>query len=54
MSNAAQKAKLNLEPQGLTSPKLSVLLSTFQLPTSGAAETLELAPFGAVIAKVTK
>src|SRR3984893_18107338 len=53
MSNTLQKVKLNLEPQGFASPKLSVLLSTFQ-PTAGAAETLDLAPFGAVIAKVTK
>ena len=30
MSNTSQKVKLNLEPQGFTSPKLSVLLSTFQ------------------------
>jgi len=55
MSNTSQKAKLNLEPQGFASPKLSVLLSTFQLPTSaGAADTLDLPPFGAVIAKVSK
>jgi alpha-glucosidase len=55
MSNAPRKVKLNLESQGFTSPKLSVLLSTFQQPASaGTAEALELPPFGALIAKVTK
>ena len=55
MSNTPQKVKVNLEPQGFTSPKLSVLLSTYQLPASaGAAEFLELPPFGALIAKVAK
>jgi glycosidase len=55
MSNTSQKVKLNLEPQGFASPKLSVLLSTFQLPASaGPAETVELPPFGALIAKITR
>src|ERR1700686_97729 len=55
MSNTPQKVKLNLEPQGFASPKLSVLLSPFQLPASaGTAETVDLAPFGAIIAKVTR
>ncbi len=55
MSNTPQKVKLNLAPQGFASAKLSVLLSTSQPPAAaGTAETLELAPFGAVIAKVTK
>jgi glycosidase len=55
MSNTPQKVKVNLDPQGFTSPKLSVLLSTYQRPASaGAAESLELPPFGALIAKVAK
>jgi alpha-glucosidase len=55
MSGATQKAKLNLEPQGFASPKLTVLLSTFQQPANaGAAETVDLAPFGALIAKITR
>jgi alpha-glucosidase len=55
MSNTSQKVKLNLEPQGFTSPKLSVMLSTFQQPASaGTAEALELPPFGALIAKVSR
>jgi alpha-glucosidase len=53
LSNAPQKVKLNLEPQGFMSPKLTVLLSTFQQP-AGTAETVELPPFGAIIAKVSK
>jgi glycosidase len=53
MSNTSQKVKLNLQPQGYSSPKLSVLLSTFQQPASAApAETVNLPPFGALIAKV--
>jgi alpha-glucosidase len=55
MSNTSHKVKLNLESVGYASPKLSVLLSTFQQPASaGTAEDLELPPFGALIAKVTK
>jgi alpha-glucosidase len=55
MSAASQKVKLNLEPQGFTSPKLTVRVSTYQIPASaGPADTVELAPFGAIIAKVTK
>jgi alpha-glucosidase len=55
MSNSPQKIKLNLEPQGYASPKLSVLLSTFQQPTSAAAaDAVDLPPFGALIAKVSK
>jgi alpha-glucosidase len=55
MSNTPHKVKLNLEPVGYTSPKLSVLLSTFQQSASaGTAEALELPPFGALIAKVAK
>ena len=53
MSSTPQKVKLNLEPQGFASPKLSVLLSTFQL-SPGTAESVELAPFGALIAKVAQ
>jgi alpha-glucosidase len=55
MSNTPHKIKLNLEAVGYASPKLSVLLSTSQQPTAaGTAETIELAPFAALIAKVSK
>jgi alpha-glucosidase len=55
MSNAPQKIKLNLAPQGFASPKLMVLLSTFPQPTSATpADAVDLPPFGAVIAKITK
>jgi alpha-glucosidase len=55
MSNSPQKIKLNLAPQGFASPKLTVLLSTFQQPTSAApADAVNLPPFGALITKITK
>ena len=55
MSNTPQNIKLTLAPQGYPSPKLSILLSTSQLPTSAAtADSVDLPPFGAVIAKVSK
>jgi alpha-glucosidase len=55
MSNTPQKIRLNLAAQGYPSPKLSILLSTSQQPTSAAtAESVVLPPFGAVIAKVSK
>jgi alpha-glucosidase len=53
MSSSPQKIKLNLAPQGFASPKLTVLLSTFQRPTS-AADAIDLPPFGALITKITK
>ncbi len=53
MSNTPQKIKLNLAPQGFASPKLTVLLSTFQQPTSAAANAVDLPPFGALITKIT-
>jgi alpha-glucosidase len=53
MSSSPQKVKLNLAPQGFVSPKLTVLLSTFQQPTS-AADAVNLPPFGALITKITK
>ena len=54
MSNTPQKIKLNLAPQGFVSPKLTVLLSTFQQPTSAApADAVDLPPFGALITKIT-
>ena len=53
MSNTPQKIKLNLAPQGFVSPKLTVLLSTFQQPTSAApADAVDLPPFGALITKI--
>jgi alpha-glucosidase len=55
MSNTPQKIKLNLAPQGFASPKLTVLLSTFQQPTSAtSAGAVDLPPFGALITKITK
>jgi alpha-glucosidase len=54
MSNSPQKIKLNLAPQGFASPKLTVLLSTFQQPTSAApADAVDLPPFGVLITKIT-
>jgi glycosidase len=53
MSSSPQKIKLNLAPQGFASPKLTVLLSTFQQPTP-AADAIDLPPFGALITKITK
>jgi alpha-glucosidase len=53
MSNTPQKIKLNLAPQDFVSPKLTVLLSTFQQPTSAApADAVDLPPFGALITKI--
>jgi alpha-glucosidase len=55
MSNTPQKIKLNLAPQGFAAPKLTVLLSTFQQPTSAtSAGAVDLPPFGALITKITK
>jgi alpha-glucosidase len=53
MSAQPQTVRLNLEPAGFSAPKLSPLLSTGTAPT-GSADGISLAPFGVMIAKVTK
>jgi alpha-glucosidase len=54
MSAQQQSVRLNLEPAGFSAPKLSPLLSTGTAPAAGSAEGITLAPFGVMIAKVTK
>jgi alpha-glucosidase len=53
MSAQPQTVRLNLEPAGFSAPKLSPLLSTGTAPM-GSADGISLAPFGVMIAKVTK
>jgi alpha-glucosidase len=54
MSATPQKVPLNLEPAGFSAPKLSVLLSTSATPPATAPDGITIAPFAALIAKVTK
>ncbi len=53
MSGAPQKVQLNLASAGFSAPKLSVLLSTSQTPPATAPDGITLAPFCALIAKIT-
>jgi alpha-glucosidase len=53
-SATPQKVQLNLQSAGFSAPKLSVLLSTSTTPPATAAEGITVAPFAALIAKVTQ
>jgi alpha-glucosidase len=53
MSATPQKVQLNLQPAGFSTPKLSVLLSTSTTPPTTSADGITVAPFAALIAKVT-
>jgi alpha-glucosidase len=53
MSATSQKVQLNLQPAGFAAPKLAVLLSTSTAPPAATPDGITVAPFGALIAKVT-
>ena len=54
MSATPQKVQLNLEPAGFSAPKLAVLLSTATTPLAATPDGITIAPFSALVAKVTK
>jgi alpha-glucosidase len=54
MSASAQKVRFDLSPLGFSSPKMSVLLTSFRKPLKGTSTKLPMEPFSAFIAKITK
>ncbi len=54
MSASEQKVRLDFEPLGFVSPKLSVLASSLHKPLQGASGELPMEPYTALIAKITK
>jgi alpha-glucosidase len=54
MSASNQKVRFDLAPQGFTSPKLSILLTSLKNPITGMSDGLALEPYSTVVAKITK
>jgi glycosidase len=54
MSATDQKVRLDLSPLGFASPKLSVALTSFHKPLSGATDALPMEAYSVLIAKITK
>ena len=54
MSAAEQSVRLDLSPLGFSSPKLSVLATSFHKAPTGMAEALPMEPYSVFIAKITK
>jgi alpha-glucosidase len=52
MSGSEQKVQLDLSSLGFTSPRLSVLLTSFHKPLPGMADQLPMEPYSAFIAKI--
>jgi alpha-glucosidase len=54
MSASEQKVRFDLSPLGFSSPKLTVLATTFHKPLTGMTSELPMEPYSAFIAKITK
>jgi alpha-glucosidase len=54
MSALEQKVRFDLSPLGFTSPRLSVLLTTFHKPLTGMTDALPMEPYSVFIAKIAK
>jgi alpha-glucosidase len=54
MSAAEQRVRIDLSPLGFASPKLSIALTNFHKPLTGASDALPMEPYGVLIAKITK
>jgi glycosidase len=54
MSASAQKARFDLSSLGFSSPKMSVLLTSFQKPLPGTSSEVPMEPYSALIAKIRK
>jgi alpha-glucosidase len=54
MSASDQKVKLDLSPLGFTSPKLTVLLTSFHNPLASMGDQLPMEPYSAFIARISK
>ncbi len=54
MSATAQKLNLNLHAAGFHTPKLTTLLSTSTSSTAATADNITVAPFTALILKLTQ
>ena len=54
MSASSQKVRFDLASLGFSSPKMSVLLTSFQKPLQGTSSEVPMEPYSAFIAKITK
>jgi glycosidase len=54
MSAKDQKVQFDLSPLGFSTPKLSVLLTSFHKPLAGMTDALPMEPYTVFIAKIAK
>jgi alpha-glucosidase len=54
MSATEQKVQFDLSPLGFTTPRLSILLTSFRKPLSGMTDALPMEPYSVFIAKITR
>jgi len=54
MSGTGQKVRFDLSPLGFTSPRLSVLLTSFRKPLAGMTDELPMEPYSVFIARISK
>jgi alpha-glucosidase len=54
MSGTPQKARFGLASLGFSSPKVSVLLTSFHQPPPGSGADIPMEPYSVFIAKITK
>jgi alpha-glucosidase len=54
MSASDQQVRFDLSPLGFATPKLSLLLTSFHKPLTGASDALPMEPYSVFVAKITK
>jgi glycosidase len=54
MSAKDQKVQFDLSPLGFSSPKLSVLLTSFHKPLTGMTDALPMEPYSVFMAKISQ
>jgi alpha-glucosidase len=54
MSASDQNVRFDLSPLGFAAPKLSLLLTSFHKPLTGASDALPMEPYSVFVAKITK
>jgi len=54
MSATEQKAQFDLSPLGFSSPRLSILLTSFHKPLTGMTDALPMEPYSVFMAKISQ
>jgi hypothetical protein len=54
MSATEQKVQFDLSPLGFSSPRLSILLTSFHKPLTGMTDALPMEPYSVFMAKISQ